>query len=76
MEFICDPPMFARYVSVDMDPTRPGARSPPGVMIAELEVTEYVSGECSSSSSTDVTGVFQQTTVSTPAHQTTKDNKG
>ena len=72
MEFICDPPVLARYVSVDMDPTRPGARSPPHVMIAELEVAEYVSGECSP----DVFGAVQQTTVSTPGDQTTKDNDG
>lgn len=52
-EFMCVPPVMARYVSVDVDPTL----TPEAVMaISELIVWEYTSGECSATIVKEETG--------------------
>ena len=42
---LCDPPVMAKYVSLDIDPSSPGVTEAI-LQIAELTVEEYTSGEC------------------------------
>ena len=45
IEFLCDPPVLAKYVSLDIDPSSPGVNNPM-LQIAEVTVKEYKSEEC------------------------------
>ena len=44
-KFLCETPRTARYVSLDIDPSRPGVTDPT-LKIAEVEVEEYPAGFC------------------------------
>ncbi|XP_071785288.1 fucolectin-3-like [Asterias amurensis] len=45
VEFLCEPPVIARYVSLDIDPSRPDVTLAI-LQIAEVNVQEYTSQEC------------------------------
>ena len=45
VEFLCDPPRMARYVTLDIDASRTEAEHP-SLMLAEVTVDEYTCGEC------------------------------
>ena len=44
IEFLCDPPVMAKYVSLDIDLSRPGVTAEAVLQIAEVAVEEYTSG--------------------------------
>ena len=49
LPFLCDPPVAARYVSVDIDPSRPGVAPESGVIyltLCEVMVEEFPMSEC------------------------------
>ena len=67
IEFLCDPPVLAQYVSVDKSPS---SSQPVVVLLGEVTVVEYTAGECTDSSSPTVTEGFQQTDMSMVPAQT------
>ena len=53
IEFFCDPPVLAKYVSVDIDPSS-SVDANPVLQIAEVMVEEYTSEECAANSCKNV----------------------
>ena len=51
IEFLCDPPVLAKYLSLDMNSTSPDVENPM-LQIAEVTVKEYKSEECVTSKKT------------------------
>ena len=49
IEFFCDAPVLAKYVSVDIDPSS-SVDANPVLQIAEVMVEEYTSEECATHS--------------------------
>ena len=45
VEFLCEPPVIARYISLDIDPSTPDV-TVAILQIAEVNVQEYTSQEC------------------------------
>ncbi|XP_038073956.1 fucolectin-5-like [Patiria miniata] len=46
-KFLCDPPRMARYVSLDINISRPGVTASNAYLqLAEVNLEEYTSGEC------------------------------
>ena len=51
IEFLCDPPVLAKYLSLDMNSTSLNVENPM-LQIAEVTVKEYKSEECVTSKKT------------------------
>ena len=46
LDFTCDPPTAARYVSVDIDGSQPGVRNKAALTLCEVMVEEYSLTKC------------------------------
>ena len=52
VEFLCDPPRLARYVTLDIDSSSPDVTNAV-LQIGEVTVKEYTTGECAAAATTE-----------------------
>ncbi|XP_022102903.1 uncharacterized protein LOC110985832 [Acanthaster planci] len=65
--FLCDSPRFARYITVDINCSRPGVTNPI-LQMAEVEVEEYPTAECEfAHTSAYFRGLYEHSLILSPA---------